>query len=127
MGEVFKHSMEINYYTAEIDFFLSIDPALTTFCHGNLAPDNAWYWRDADGFLNCGLLDFGGCGIGNLIKKMPWSWLMAEPVMLQKHFDDLTQAIVDGVQGNNGPSSITFDLLSTYLSLVFAWQVPHTG
>src|SRR3546814_9804042 len=39
--------------------FLHADPKFIALCHWNAHIDNAWFWRDADGTLQCGLMDWG--------------------------------------------------------------------
>lgn len=38
------------------------DVDYTGFCHANLNLDNAWFWRDAEGALQAGLIDWGYAG-----------------------------------------------------------------
>jgi hypothetical protein len=42
---------------AAIKRFLASDPDLIALCHWNANIDNAWFWRDAKGRLQCGLMD----------------------------------------------------------------------
>lgn len=39
--------------------FLQADPDFVALTHWNTNIDNAWFWRDDDGALQCGLLDWG--------------------------------------------------------------------
>jgi hypothetical protein len=38
---------------------LAADSDHVALCHWNANVDNAWFWRDADGVLPCGLMDWG--------------------------------------------------------------------
>jgi hypothetical protein len=38
---------------------LGADPDYVALCHWNANIDNAWFWRDADDRLHCGLMDWG--------------------------------------------------------------------
>ena len=40
---------------------------LVAFCHWNANIDNAWFWRDEDGHLACGLMDWGNVGQMNMV------------------------------------------------------------
>lgn len=45
-----------------IHAFLLGRPEMVALCHWNANADNAWYWRDPAGMLQCGLLDWGNVG-----------------------------------------------------------------
>jgi len=122
-----REAMEVAYYSAEINVFHAVEPDLLSMCHCNLAPDNAWYWRNAEGQLENGFLDFGGFAILNVCKVMPSSWLMAEPDMLVLHFDDLTRHFIDGYHESGGSASLTYEHVRLCFSMQFAWQVAHQG
>jgi len=107
--------------------YINVDPSLFSMVHSNLAADNAWYWQDDKGELQCGLLDWGGASHQNVAKSTLMSWTMAEPEMLLEHFDDLAQAFVDGVKDADGPPSITFEEFKTCVSICFAITNPGCG
>lgn len=46
-------------HIAAIKRFLSSRPDFIALCHWNANIDNAWFWRNAQGKLECGLLDWG--------------------------------------------------------------------
>jgi hypothetical protein len=46
-------------HESTIKRFLQSDPKLIALCHWNANIDNAWFWRDEAGVLQCGLLDWG--------------------------------------------------------------------
>mmetsp|Transcript_131994 Transcript_131994/g.422742 ORF Transcript_131994/g.422742 Transcript_131994/m.422742 type:complete len:202 (+) Transcript_131994:1220-1825(+) len=112
--------MEVAWYSEEISAYITIDPNFRSLVHGNLAADNAWYWRDEKGQLQCGLLDFGGFGPTNIATTQLMSWTMAEPEMLKDHWLELADAFLDGVRESNGPSSITREEYLTSLGIAFA-------
>ena len=62
---------------------------LTAFCHWNANIDNAWFWRDADGRLECGLMDWGNVGQMNLVTALTSCLLFAEPDFVIEHLDHL--------------------------------------
>lgn len=47
---------------AEIWQFLYSRPDMLALCHMNANIDNAWFWKDADGSLRAGLIDWGSVG-----------------------------------------------------------------
>ena len=46
-------------HEATIKRFLQSNSDLIALCHWNAQIDNAWFWRDASGVLQCGLMDWG--------------------------------------------------------------------
>ena len=60
--------------------FLQSDPSMIAFCHWNANIDNAWFWRDDDGQLQCGLMDWGHAGRMNIAYSL-WGCLSGA------HFD----------------------------------------
>jgi len=46
-------------HEAAVRRFLHADPRFVALTHWNTNIDNAWFWRDAQGVLQCGLLDWG--------------------------------------------------------------------
>ncbi|CAE7882202.1 CPK2, partial [Symbiodinium microadriaticum] len=49
-------------YTKEIDYWKHLDADYIALTHANLNVDNAYFWRDDQGQLDCGVLDWGGFG-----------------------------------------------------------------
>lgn len=65
------------------------DTAHIALCHWNGNIDNAWFWRDADGALRCGLMDWGRVGQMHVGMAL-WGVLSAaEPAMIEGHLDEL--------------------------------------
>jgi hypothetical protein len=58
--------------------FLHADADYIALCHWNANIDNAWFWRDEAGALNCGLIDWGGVGQLNVVYAL-WGCLLAAP------------------------------------------------
>lgn len=59
--------------------FLHREVDYVSFCHLNLNPDNAWFWRDGDGQLHAGLLDWGGVGQMSVAQALGGMLMMADP------------------------------------------------
>jgi len=123
----YMEAMEVAYYTWEIRLFNSLEASYMAMLHGNLAADNAWYWRNEEGTLEAGLLDFGGASHVNIASNFTMSWIMGEPAMLKDHWQDLLRAFVDGVRENNGPETIVYDELLVSVGLAFALSSPLVG
>ena len=64
-------------------------------CHPNLNLDNAWFWRDAGGNLQVGLLDWGNVGQMNFAQAIIGMICCAETAFLRDHRAGLIQLFVD--------------------------------
>ncbi|UDY34974.1 hypothetical protein [Dermatobacter hominis] len=65
--------------------------ALTAFCHWNANIDNAWFWRDRDGALACGLMDWGNVGRVDVVSALASCLCFTEPDFLVDHLDHLLE------------------------------------
>ena len=54
-----REALRIREHEATIQRFLKGNPDLIALCHWNAHIDNAWFWRDSQGALHCGLIDWG--------------------------------------------------------------------
>lgn len=76
-------------HQADIRRFLYTDPRFVALAHWNTNIDNAWFWRDAEGVLQAGLLDWG------MVRRMNvglsiWGGLSAAgPDMLEDGLEEL--------------------------------------
>jgi hypothetical protein len=93
--------------------FLQREPAVWSYladqtdylalCHWNANVDNAWFWRDADHDLHCGLLDWGCVCQMNVAMAMWGAMSGAETDMWDCHLDDLLRLFVSEVHACSGP------------------------
>ena len=83
---------------------LSGFPIAVALCHWNANVDNAWFWRDADGVLRCGLMDWGCVSQMNLGMAIWGAMSGAETDLWDRHFDELLQSFAAEVQRFGGPS-----------------------
>jgi hypothetical protein len=60
---------------------------LFAFCHWNANIDNAWFWRDDNGDLACGLMDWGNVGELNLVTAISSCLVFAEPDFVVENLD----------------------------------------
>lgn len=72
-------------------------------CHWNANVDNAWFWRDADNALHCGLLDWGCVGQMNVAMALWGAMSGAETGMWGRHLGDLLGLFVAEIRGCGGP------------------------
>jgi hypothetical protein len=86
-----------------IKHFLHDDPAMIALCHWNANSDNGWYWRDAAGELQCGLLDWGSVGQMHVAMTI-WGCLSsAESWLWREHLDDLLALFAREYAAHGGP------------------------
>jgi len=61
-------------YSAEVNYWKFKDYDYVALGHMNLNVDNAYFWRDESGKLDCGVFDWGNMGQGCMGHKL-WWWL----------------------------------------------------
>jgi hypothetical protein len=82
---------------------LAADADYVALCHWNANIDNAWFWRDGDGTLRCGLMDWGCVSQMNLGMALWGAISGAETEMWDVHLDDLLDLFVAEFQRYGGP------------------------
>jgi hypothetical protein len=97
----------------DVPRFLRHEPAVWSYlagqtdyialCHWNANVDNAWFWRDADNVLHCGLLDWGCVGQMNVAMALWGAMSGAETDMWERHLDDLLRLFVAEIRACGGP------------------------
>jgi hypothetical protein len=76
---------------------------LIALCHWNANVDNAWFWRDARGELQCGLLDWGNVSRMNVAMAL-WGALSAAEIDLwDRHIDGLLTLFIQELCDFGGP------------------------
>jgi hypothetical protein len=94
---VLEHEMTIRAY-------LNHKPDYIALCHWNMNLDNAWFWRDADGTLQAGLLDWGSVAQMNLAQGFYGMTCAAETGFMNAHKRGLMQMFVKELQRHGGPA-----------------------
>jgi hypothetical protein len=101
--------------------FLQADRDMIALCHWNANIDNAWFWRDAAGDLQCGLMDWGHVGQMNLAFAI-WGSLSSAGIDLwDDHGDELIALFLDELAAQGGPriDRARFELhLYSYIALM---------
>jgi hypothetical protein len=82
---------------------LASDADYVALCHWNANIDNAWFWRDTDESLRCGLMDWGCVGQMNMGMAIWGAMSGAETELWNVHLDELLQLFVTEVQRHGGP------------------------
>jgi hypothetical protein len=85
-----------SYLAGETDYI--------ALCHWNANVDNAWFWRDADNALHCGLLDWGCVGQMNVAMALWGAMSGAETDLWDRHLDDLLGLFVAEIRDHDGPN-----------------------
>jgi hypothetical protein len=82
---------------------LAGDADYVALCHWNANIDNAWFWREDDGVLRCGLMDWGCVSQMNLGMAIWGAMSGAETNLWDFHLDELLQLFVTEVHRHGGP------------------------
>ncbi|OBB96686.1 hypothetical protein [Mycobacterium sp. 852002-30065_SCH5024008] len=73
---------------------LADDSDYVALCHWNANIDNAWFWRDADSVLRCGLMDWGCVSQMNLGMAIWGAMSGAETDLWDSHLEELLHLFV---------------------------------
>ncbi len=106
-------------HEAAIKRFLQSDRDFIALCHWNANIDNAWFWRDAGGSMQCGLMDWGRVRQMNVAYALWGSLSAAHQEIWDDHFDELLDLFVTELRTNGGPSLAT-DELRLHMDLYIA-------
>ncbi|OBH98610.1 hypothetical protein [Mycobacterium sp. E2733] len=82
---------------------LADDSDYVALCHWNANIDNAWFWRDADDGLRCGLMDWGCASQMNLGMAIWGAMSGAETDVWDSYLDELLQLFVTEFHRCGGP------------------------
>jgi hypothetical protein len=82
---------------------LAADSDYVALCHWNANIDNAWFWRDTDRLLHCGLMDWGCVSQMNLGMAIWGAMSGAETDLWDQHLDELLQLFAAEVHRCGGP------------------------
>jgi hypothetical protein len=85
-----------------INRFLHSKPELVALCHWNANIDNAWFWRNAAGELECGLMDWGHVSQMNVAMALWGSLSAAEIELWDRHLEELLALFVTEVRNCGG-------------------------
>jgi len=91
-------------YSNEIQYWLHSDLSYVSLGHNNLNSDNAYFWRDDKGKLDCGVIDWGGFGEGPLGHKMWWTFNCADFDQFRQHLSRYVDTFISTYCASGGPS-----------------------
>jgi hypothetical protein len=90
-------------HEATIKGFLHADRDFIALCHYNANIDNAWFWRDHSGALQCGLLDWGRVRQMNVAYALWGSLCAAGLEIWDRHLDELLALFTGELHAHGGP------------------------
>lgn len=117
-------------HEAAVRRFLHADPRFVALTHWNTNIDNAWFWRDETGVLQCGLLDWGMVRQMNLAYGLWGGLSAADGPMLAAHLDGLLALFARELTAHGGPElplgelALHFDLSVAMLGLALMLDFP---
>lgn len=111
-----KTMMTFAAYTREIDYWKHRNPDFIALGHANLNVDNAYYWRDMEGKLDCGVLDWGGFGAACVGHKLYWYINCAEWENNKANLRFYSDTFVKTYRDEGGPQ-IASELLEKQIKL----------
>jgi len=106
----FNTLMTLAAYSAEIAYWKHADVDYLTLGHQNLNMDNAFFWRDDGGKLDCGIFDFGGFGYGPLHHRIWWGLNCAEFEDINANLTEYINVFIAMYKEYGGPT-IDFTVL----------------
>jgi hypothetical protein len=106
---------------------LQAKPELIALCHWNAHVDNAWFWRNADNQIECGLMDWGNVCQMNVAMAI-WGCLSAaERPIWNEHLDELLDLFIAEFRQSGGPPLDPHELrrhLIIYVGMMgLAWML----
>jgi hypothetical protein len=105
--------------------FLHGKPEFIALCHWNANIDNAWFWRNMRGELECGLMDWGRVGQMSVALAIFGALSAAEIEIWDKHLVELLTLFAAEFHGCGGPAldveELKFHLLLFVAMMGLAW------
>lgn len=114
----------------EVRRFLAGNPDFLALAHWNTNIDNAWFWRDEAGALQCGLLDWGMVRVMHVTRALWGGLSAAEMAMLNAHLDELLALFATELAAQGGPKldlaelGLHFDLALAMTGLALMMDLP---
>jgi len=94
----------VNAYQAESYYYRHrAFPDYTGFTHQNLNVDNAFFWRDDKGELDCGIFDWGNQRTMGVAHMFYWWVYVSEWDMLKEHLQGLLDCFCNTFEQYGGP------------------------
>ena len=110
--------------------FLHSQPDLIALCHWNANIDNAWFFRNADGVMQCGLMDWGRAAQMNVAAALYGSLSGAEPELWDEHLDSLLSLFTQEFARSGAPMldpnelKLHLQLFTAMMGLAYLMDAP---
>mmetsp|Transcript_32805 Transcript_32805/g.52327 ORF Transcript_32805/g.52327 Transcript_32805/m.52327 type:complete len:625 (-) Transcript_32805:164-2038(-) len=98
----FDTMLKVNAYAAEINYSMHANPDYTALGHLNLNVDNAYFWRDDAGKLDCGVFDWGGLGLASCGSKLWWWYYCMDYADFKRSITGLLETYVETYKEHSG-------------------------
>jgi hypothetical protein len=98
----FDVMLKVNAYVAEMNYWMHINPDYTSLGHLNLNVDNAYFWRDNEGKLDCGVFDWGGLGLASCGSKLWWWYYCMDYADFKTNIKSLLETYVATYKEHSG-------------------------
>jgi hypothetical protein len=105
-----RESVRFLRHETIIKRFLHADRNFIALCHYNANIDNAWFWRNHSGVLQCGLLDWGRVRQMNVAYALWGSLCAAGLEIWDEHLDELLALFTGELHAHGGPLLDVADL-----------------
>jgi len=76
-------------YKDDINLYFHLFPEMIGMMHSNLQSDNAYYWYDSEGRLDCGIIDWGGLSPAHICPRLTGCITSCLGEVLDEHEDGL--------------------------------------
>jgi len=103
LSQLAEQAPHLAAHELAIKHFLHGKPEFIALCHWNAQVDNAWFWRNAQGELECGLLDWGHASQMNVAMALAGCLMGAETELLNTHLDALLVLFATEFHGCGAP------------------------
>ncbi len=94
-------------------------PECIAFAHWNANIDNCWFWRDTQGLLQCGFMDWANAGQISVAQSISGAISGAEPLLWNEHLDELLTVFIEEYAAQGGPR-LLLDELRLHILLIVA-------
>ncbi|TGD71082.1 hypothetical protein E4634_19750 [Mangrovimicrobium sediminis] len=95
------------------------NPDFIALCHWNANIDNCWFWRDAEGELRCGMLDWAMVGPMSVAQSISGALSGAEQFIWNDHLDEIIGVFIESYAAHGGPR-LQVEEVRTHLLLLLA-------
>lgn len=102
------------------------NPDFIAFAHWNANIDNCWFYRDAQGTLQSGFVDWANAGQISVAQSVSGAISGAEPFIWNEHLDELLTVYIEEYAAQGGPRLSLDDLRLHNLLIVAASGVAYT-